>query len=127
MPQLLKPKLSGACALQREATAMRSPHNTRKRNPCSPQLEKAPKATKTAQPKKRNGESLWSIRTGVLSPSAQRDVSAEGRLRAISLGAIAIGRKKADESLNWALQYKGWGRGVKTVCARRWTRHRRGQ
>lgn len=61
-----------------------------------------------------------------MSPSAQRDDSAEGRLRAISLGAIVIGWTKADQSLNWALQYKGRGRRVKTVCARLWARHSSG-
>ena len=62
-----------------------------------------------------------------MSPSAQRDDSAEGRLRATSLGATEIGQTKAEESLNGALQYKGRGRGVKMVCARRWTRHYTGQ
>ena len=125
MLQLLKPKLPRACALQWEATAM-SPHNARKRNPYSPRLEKAPKATKTPhRQRKRNGESLWSIRKGVLSLSAQRDDAAEGRLRATSLGAIGIGQTKADESLNGPYSIKEKGRGVEMVCARCWARHYR--
>lgn len=64
----------------------------------------------------RNGEPLRSITEGVLSPSAQRDDSAEGRLRATSLEATVIGQARADESLSWALQYKGGGGGEGRLC-----------